>query len=184
MPARDAVPPLPAARADVRLYLNELVLKLTTRHDPQPELFDHYEDALAAMRAGEAAAPALRRFELRLLEQLGYGLDLDEACTGRPIEAGSYYHFHPALGFVGLVERARPAMPCRAPRCWRSRQERPRRAAALDDARRVLRAALDLLLEGRELRTRAVAQAVARRAASRPRPGHAATRCAQRQDAT
>ena len=44
-------------------YLNELLLKLTTRHDPQPALFGHYERGAGCLRAGEAAAPTLRLFE-------------------------------------------------------------------------------------------------------------------------
>jgi len=160
---RDAVPALPAAALMSGWYLNELLLKLTTRLDPQPALYAHYEAALDAMRAGVAAAPVLRRFELQLLEELGYGLDLThDARTGRPIEAGSYYHFHPSLGFVGLSSDPGPeALPGASVLALAAgRFDEPR---ALDDARRVMRAALDLLLEGRELRTRAVAQAVARR---------------------
>ena len=105
-------------------------------------------------------------------KQLGYGLDLaHEARTGRPIEAGSYYHFHPSLGFVGLSSEPGPdALPGASVLALAAgRFDEPR---ALDDARRVMRAALDLLLEGRELRTRAVAQAVARR----PRRSGAGTR--------
>jgi DNA repair protein RecO (recombination protein O) len=160
---RDAVPPLPAAALMSGWYLNELLLKLTTRLDPQPGLYGHYEDALAAMRAGGNVAAALRRFERQLLEELGYGLDMrHEARTGRPIEAGSYYHFHASLGFVGLSsEPGREAVSGASVLALaEGRFDDPR---ALDDARRVMRAALDLLLEGRELRTRAVAQAVARR---------------------
>jgi len=160
---RDAVPPLPPALLMSGWYLNELLLKLTTRLDPQPALYAHYEHALGAMRGGEAAAPVLRRFELQLLEQLGYGLDMQhEARTGRPIEAGSYYHFHPALGFVGLSSEPGPEAVAGAS-VLALAQGQFGDAHALEDARRVMRAALDLLLEGRELRTRAVARAVARR---------------------
>jgi len=160
---RDAVPPLPAAALMSGWYLNELILKLTTRLDPQPHLYAHYEHALATMRAGEPVAAALRRFELQLLELLGYGLDTaHEARTGRPIEAGSYYHFHPSLGFVALSSEPGPDAVAGAS-VLALAQGGFEEARALDDARRVMRAALDHLLEGRELRTRAVAQAVARR---------------------
>ncbi len=57
-------------------YLNELLLKLTTRHDPMPELFEDYRRALGGLRGGAAVEAALRVFEKRLLEALGYGLDL------------------------------------------------------------------------------------------------------------
>ncbi|MCU0761046.1 MAG: DNA repair protein RecO [Steroidobacteraceae bacterium] len=162
----DLPAPLPPATLMSAWYLNELLLKLTTRLDPQPALYLAYEAALAALRRGEPAAPVLRRFELQLLELLGYGLDvLHEARSGGPVEAGSYYHFHPSLGFVALSSDPGPdAIPGTSLLALATGRFEDTRA--LDDARRVMRIALDHLLEGRELRTRAVAQAVARR----PRP--------------
>jgi len=158
----DALVPLPAGAMMSAWYLNELLLKLSTRLDPQPALYDAYAAALGAMRAGEALALVLRRFEWQLLELLGYGLDAgQDARTGRPIEAGAYYHFHPSLGFVALSSDPGPdAIAGSTVLALASGEfEAPR---GLDEARRVMRKALDHLLEGRELRTRAVAQAVAR----------------------
>lgn len=55
-------------------YLNELLLRLVQRHDAHPELFDAYGEALAGLALlGERA---LRRFELSLLAEIGFGLDL------------------------------------------------------------------------------------------------------------
>ena len=160
---REATGPLPPAALMSGWYLNELLLKLTTRLDPQPALFGAYEAALGALRSGAAVAPVLRRFEMALLELLGYGLDLQhEARTGRPIEPGSYYHFHAALGFVALSSDP-GAEAVSGASVQALAADRLDDARTLDDARRVMRAALDHLLEGRELRTRAVAQAVARR---------------------
>ena len=44
----DSQPPLPAASLMGCFYLNELLLKLTMRHDPQPSLFDDYHGTVAA----------------------------------------------------------------------------------------------------------------------------------------
>ena len=49
-------------------YLNELILRLTTRDDPHPDLFDAYSTALGALAAGGAPDAPLRVFERRLLE--------------------------------------------------------------------------------------------------------------------
>src|SRR5437762_9356107 len=57
-------------------YLNELVLKLVPREDPHARLYDEYESALAELANGAEQAPVLRRFELRLLAELGYALAL------------------------------------------------------------------------------------------------------------
>lgn len=58
-------------------YLNELLLKLTPRDDPHERLFSAYEGTLAALADGGEQAAALRRFELALLRELGYGVILD-----------------------------------------------------------------------------------------------------------
>src|SRR5689334_20222559 len=64
-------------------YMNELLLKLTTRDDPHEKLFEAYDAAITGLRAisrERAAAnaariePILRRFELKLLQELGYAL--------------------------------------------------------------------------------------------------------------
>jgi DNA repair protein RecO (recombination protein O) len=78
--AQLAVRPLPAARLMSAYYLSELVLSLTLRHDPQPQLYQHYADALMDLRQALVEQCTLRRFEKRLLDVLGYGLsDVDEA---------------------------------------------------------------------------------------------------------
>lgn len=71
---RSATTPLAPRRLLSAWYLSDLVMQLTARHDPQPELFDHYADALTDLRSGESQERALRLFEKRLLEVLGYGI--------------------------------------------------------------------------------------------------------------
>src|SRR5204863_2208 len=94
-------PALPPECLLAAFYLNELLIRLTTRHDPLPLLFDHYHGALTLLRAGAPLEPALRLFEKRLLEVLGYGLDLaTEAHSGKRIEPEGYYHFRAGLGLV------------------------------------------------------------------------------------
>jgi DNA repair protein RecO (recombination protein O) len=78
---------LPHARLMSAWYLSELVLSLTARHDPQPELYAHYAAALAGLRGDASQERTLRLFEKRLLDVLGYGLaDLDEASFEDPAE--------------------------------------------------------------------------------------------------
>lgn len=57
-------------------YLNELLLRLLHRDDPHPELFGIYDQALRSLP--EEGARSLRRFELRLLAELGFGLALPD----------------------------------------------------------------------------------------------------------
>ncbi len=78
-------------------YLNELLLKMLAREDPHPKLFGDYEAALGALVAETSAAgqaSILRRFELRLLAELGYALPLThDSESGDPIDATRRYHY-------------------------------------------------------------------------------------------
>jgi DNA repair protein RecO (recombination protein O) len=145
-------------------YLNELLMKLTTRHDPLPLLFDTYHAALEGLRHGAPLEPQLRVFEKRLLEALGYGLDLDaEAHTGKRIEPGEYYHFRPEQGLVATVAAAAGALAGHSVIALANEHLAGERE--LEDAKRLLQAALAQCLDGRPLATRTVARAVARREA-------------------
>ncbi|HUI59984.1 MAG TPA: DNA repair protein RecO [Steroidobacteraceae bacterium] len=153
---------LPGASIMSAFYLNELLLKLTTRHDPHPELFDAYATAVGELGAGPPLEPALRIFEKRLLDALGYGLDLTtEAHSGERIEPHGYYHFRPAQGLFATVAGAAGALAGRS--LLELAGERLSGERELEDCRRLLQAALAQCLEGRELATRTVARALARR---------------------
>jgi len=158
----DHHPPLPAACLMASFYLNELLMKLTTRHDPLPVLFDDYHATVEGLRQGVLLEPSLRIFEKRLLDALGYGLDLaTQAQTGKPIEPHEYYHFRPAQGLFPTVADAAGALSGHSLISLASEQLQGGRD--LEDARRLLQAALAQCLEGRQLATREVARAVARR---------------------
>jgi DNA repair protein RecO (recombination protein O) len=147
-------------------YLNELVLKLTLRHDPQPLVFDLYHRSLERLRAGEPVPAVLRSFERQLLEMLGYGVEFRaEAREGAALRADAYYHFHADLGFIE-VSGEPPTSAVAGCDLLAIAADDYRQPAVLETARRVLRAALDRALEGRDLNTRAVARAVVRRSRS------------------
>jgi DNA repair protein RecO (recombination protein O) len=135
-------------------YLNELLISLTTRHDPQPQLFEDYARALRRLCVEARPDAALRVFEKRLLECIGYGLELDVA-------ADSHYQYRPSHGLYEVREDAAGAYAGRT--LLALREESLDDAQTLEVARRVLRQALDHCLEGRELRTRSVARSMARR---------------------
>jgi DNA repair protein RecO (recombination protein O) len=93
--------PLPGRRLYSGLYMNELLARLLHHDDPHRKLFDHYAAVLTLLSAGEGEEESLRRFELVLLEELGYGFDL--GCDGRSGEAfdeSRWYHFHEEHGLV------------------------------------------------------------------------------------
>jgi DNA repair protein RecO (recombination protein O) len=152
--AREDAPAIPSAHVMSAFYLNELLISLTTRHDPQPQLFADYARTLRRLAVEAQPEAALRVFEKRLLEAIGYGLEFD-------LSPDHHYQFRAGLGFLEVRDDAPGAHPGRC--LLALREESFDDAPSLDTARRVLRTALDHCLEGRELRTRTVARSMMRR---------------------
>ncbi len=106
-----AATPLAGANLMSAFYLNELLLKLTSREDPHEGLFAAYDRAIGELRAlsrltPRASAdiePVLRRFELSLLQELGYAVELARDASNAPIEADRDYWY--------VVERGPIAAP-------------------------------------------------------------------------
>ena len=139
-------------------YANELLLKLLQRHDPHPALFDAYATLLERLGAlDQDAGRALRIFEKRLLEELGWGLNLEhEAASGAPVEPSRSYRYALDGGaepIDGVAEGTLIFCGASLLALARETLDDPR---SLADARRLLRAALDRLLDGRPMRTREV----------------------------
>lgn len=156
-----ALTSLPKERLMSGFYLNELLLKLTERCDPHPEIFQAYASCIAALCNGEGEEASLRRFEKRLLDNLGYGLELSRTADGESVVPDEYYRF--------AVERGPQPCVAEAPGAIYGRSlsdlsaESFEDARSLRDAKRVLRAALDACLDGRALKSREVMLAMRRR---------------------
>jgi DNA repair protein RecO (recombination protein O) len=57
-------------------YMNELLLRLLPREDAHENLFEYYANALQTLANSADLATTLRRFELKLLQELGYAVPL------------------------------------------------------------------------------------------------------------
>jgi DNA repair protein RecO (recombination protein O) len=140
------------------LYLNELLLHLLGRQEPQLAIFAHYTAALSALLESTdqhaALELVLRQFECRLLEELGIGLHLTHDHAGQPLNAETYYQYriedgpcpcetHHPLGIQGATFLAL------ASEAVLSGQQRK-------EARRLLRHVLDYYLQGRPLKSRSL----------------------------
>jgi DNA repair protein RecO (recombination protein O) len=80
-------------------YLNELLMRLLGRNDPHEDLFAFYHAALAQLAQGTDLDGPLRQFELRLLQDTGYALDLErEWDTGQAIVPGRRYVYDQERG--------------------------------------------------------------------------------------
>jgi len=94
---------LQAERMFSGLYLNELMIRLLPMHQPCSVLFSRYHETLRALAGSGPVEPVLRYFEMDLLEECGYGLDLwPDAAGGSGIEVSAYYLFHPEQGFEAV----------------------------------------------------------------------------------
>ncbi|MGV0034696.1 MAG: DNA repair protein RecO [Candidatus Azotimanducaceae bacterium WSBS_2022_MAG_OTU7] len=111
------------------LYVNELLYRLLDRYDPVAGLYRGYEDLLLELVSSEQSlsgqsfsgqAPsvesvsvqhsgsqvtAIRRFELCLLQELGYGINFEyDSRDGQPISADLSYRFVVHEGFHAAQE--------------------------------------------------------------------------------
>lgn len=151
-----AMTPLPPDRLVHGFYLNELLLKLFARHDSHPDVFMLYSQTLDDLKQEGAIRP-LRLFEKRLLEALGYGLALErDVHDGQQIDPDAWYHYRLEQGPVRVEGAAENAVVYSGATLLSLAREELSDAAVCADARRLLRAALDRCLDGRELRSRQV----------------------------
>ena len=158
-------------------YLNELLLKLTTREDPHEALFAAYDEAVSALRrisrsgeGQEEVEKALRRFELKLLQELGYAVELTrEAGTHAPIVAERDYLYVVERGPIAAPEGEVPANAIKLRGLTLIDLDR----GALDDAttvaqaKQLMRLLINHSLNGQELATRAMVRDLQRLERSR-----------------
>jgi DNA repair protein RecO (recombination protein O) len=98
---------LPGDRLYAGFYANEILLRALPEADPHPPLFIAYRHLLAALVDRQLdIEPPLRRFELTLLNELGYGIDFyHDARSGEALRSGANYAFVAETGFVELDAR-------------------------------------------------------------------------------
>ncbi len=146
------------------LYLNELLLRLLQREDPQPDLFLHYGHALSGLLDASSEVIWLRRFERELLDALGYALNLESDHAGAALSAEATYRWRAGLGFVACAEFPATGLPAAE---WTMRGRSIQMLARGEDGdelevqreqRDLMRQALDVLLEGKPIKSRQLFQ--------------------------
>jgi len=145
-------------------YLNELLLKLVPRHDPQPEIFEAYATTILTLQSDTDIARRLREFELELLRLLGYALNLDHDSGSQAIvHSESLYEYRVEQGAVPVGDREGPMVFSGAELLAISRRDFEQ-ADVLAAATRLLRGVIAYHLDGRELMTRKVLREMRRAA--------------------
>ena len=96
--AVDAAPTLVGDTLLAAFYVNELLLRLCPRQDPQPRLYERYGDLRNELAGAAPLAWSLRRFERDLLDALGVGLPWGFTADGEPLDPREHYRVDPELG--------------------------------------------------------------------------------------
>jgi len=94
------------------MYINELLMYLLHKDDVHEAIFEHYHHCLYLLENDDALEVTLRQFEAKLLELLGFALNLHaEADTGEAILADVMYDYHLEHGPVKSREAGIGTVP-------------------------------------------------------------------------
>jgi DNA repair protein RecO (recombination protein O) len=138
-------------------YVNELLLRLMARGDPNNDIFSCYSRCLAQLAEAANIARPLRLFELQLLRALGYGLELEnDTETGEPLQAESRYLFELERGPRIAVSSSVQAEIYSGHELISLREETLEDEASLRAAQRLLGRVLKMYLGERPLKSRVV----------------------------
>lgn len=87
------------------MYVNELLVRLLHRHDAHPRLFAAYGETLQLLKDSAVVDTVLRRFELTLLDELGYSFDFArDGASGERVQSTMWYRYMPELGLVSSAD--------------------------------------------------------------------------------
>jgi len=85
-------------------YMNELLLRLLPRDDAHSQLFEYYARTIQRLSTlpptpdNDVLAEIMRRFELKLLQELGYAVPLTHDEEGERLQAERTYRFEADYG--------------------------------------------------------------------------------------
>lgn len=153
--SRPAPPLAGQSRLYCGFYLNELLQRLLPEHEPVPELFAAYLDALDVLQTGENIELGLRDFEQQLITTLGYGFKWDWATDlDSTVRPDHEYAFDPQQGIIavpgpGTLMRGLSGCTLLSLAAGVADSPESRRLS-----KRVMRRLIDFLLQGRPLQSR------------------------------
>ncbi|MEQ9568437.1 MAG: DNA repair protein RecO [Pseudomonadales bacterium] len=134
------------------MYLNELLFYLLREADPHDALYDLYRSTLVSLQSEPLIEPVLRNFEFGLLAEMGYAIELNFDLDGVPINPEGQYMYLPDAGFRQEYSQTYGLIPGVAIEDLAENGLQSK--AALKVAKILCRSHLDLLLAGRELKSR------------------------------
>ena len=135
-------------------YVNELMMRLSHRGDANEQLFACYAATLQALSETGDPQSTLRVFEKRLLESLGYGLELRHDTEGEALAADRSYGYVIELGPVPLSSAGMEHIPVTGATLLALAEERFDNASSLRESKTLMRAILRYYLGSKPLHSR------------------------------
>jgi DNA repair protein RecO (recombination protein O) len=127
-------------------YLNELLIRVLQKNDPHPGLYTIYHQTLLELQHDRTPQRALRLFEKKCLEELGYGLSFHDVTNGKNVQPDRSYHFFPGRGFVEHTEEENKDRSFKGESLLAFAEEQLFGEDSLRDAKRLMRIAIASLL--------------------------------------
>ena len=140
----------------VGLYVNELLYKLFHQNDPHPSLYRFYHQFMSHLSVSGLDQAELRRFEMLLLEELGYGLVLgSEADSGQAVSAEHLYYYIPDQGLKLIQDQnENKTQALSGADIIALSQGELDKPSVLRTAKQLTRQVIDFYLDGKELNSR------------------------------
>ena len=134
-------------------YMNELLLRLLPREDAHESLFAYYAAALQTLSIETDLANTLRRFELKLLQELGYAVPLLQDENDTPIEVDKTYRYEAEYGACELAA-TKNGVQCRGKTLLDMARDDYRDAQTQSQSKQLMRYLLAHYLGDKPLHTR------------------------------
>lgn len=148
----EASPPLQGLPLYCGFYLNELICHFLHKSDPHPEVFQLYRECLLELSGNSEIERILRIFELNLLINVGYGLQLNfDSQNKKPVLPTKRYFYNADSGPVEAEDGdiAGQTLLALYTRTFAD-------SKTLGEVKKFMRTVIDFHLQGKPLKSRAV----------------------------
>jgi DNA repair protein RecO (recombination protein O) len=135
-------------------YLNELLIKLLPREDPNPKLFDFYHKVLERLAKREDFEKVLRLFELRFLKELGYEVGLEYDVKQNKILPHLLYFYEAEYGASPFLKKTNNGIKLNGQTLIDMANEEYSNPTTIKQSKLLMRYLISFYLDNKDLKTR------------------------------
>jgi DNA repair protein RecO (recombination protein O) len=140
-------------------YINELVCNFLHKDDPHPEVFQDYQQCLFGLAKNSQIETSLRIFELNLMDNIGYGLNLGyDLRNEKPVALNKKYRFNKDEGLYEDDDGSFSGISLTA-----MEQRDFENFQTLTEAKLLMRTVIDAYLQGKPLKSRSFINSIVKR---------------------